>query len=256
MEGCFPLGEHSGVYQAETVAVLRAGTSETRYTPPGDKVNFYVDSLSTIMSMTSHWPQPGLVRECHSALNELEEKMKVTLNWIPAHCGYSGNERTDVLAKKATQMSFTGPEPIIPISTQVPDHAIDVRSRKEHITKCHALESCGESKRILKGPTKPNGAYCRRLSRNQLRILTQVVTGHIILAVSDSFCHLCMEEEEDRDHFLCRCETLARVRKRVLGSHPMDPEELANIPLSTILEFVEKSVRFSRSKEGGQNSSN
>jgi len=90
------------------------------------------------------------------------------------------------------------------------------------------------------------------------------VTGHSILAahlhrigvVSDPFCHLCKEEEEDRDHFLCRCETLARVRKRVLGSHPMDPEELANIPLPTILEFAERRVRFSRSKEEGQYSLN
>jgi len=144
------------------------------------------------------------------------------------------------------------------------EHAIDTRSRKEHITKWHTLESCGESKRILRGPTKPNGAYCRRLSRNRLRILTQVVTGHSILAahlhrimvVSDSFCLLCMEEEQDRDHFLCRCETLARLRKRVLGSHPVDHDELVNIHLPTILELVEKSVRFSRIKEGGQNALN
>jgi len=149
MEGCFPLGEHSDVYQAEIVAVIRAATLLRQTSPLGDRVNFYVDSLSTIMSMTSHWPQPGLVGECHGALNELAEIMEVTLNWIPAHCWYSGNERADVLAKKATQMSFTGPEPIIPISTQVPDHAIDVRSRKEHITKWHTLESCETGIMIL-----------------------------------------------------------------------------------------------------------
>jgi len=89
--------------------------------------------------------------------------------------------------------------------------------------------------------------------------LAQVVTGHGVLAEhlhrmgvgSDPFCPLCKEEEEDRDHFLCRCEKLARVRKRVLGNHIVDPEDLLDTPLSTILEFAERSLRFSRSEEGG-----
>jgi ribonuclease HI len=264
IEGCFPLGKHPDIYQAELVAVLEAATYLRQKEVPCEAANFYVDSSSVIKSMTSHWPQPGLVRDCHGALNELAEKMEVNLHWIPAHREYSGNERADVSAKKATKLPFIGPEPVIPVNTHVIERAIMDWSRKRHCSKWQALQTCGQSKRILKGPSKAEGAYCRRLSRNQLRILAQVVTGHSVLAlhlhrlgmVADPFCPLCKEEEEDRDHFLCRCETLARVRKRVFGNHPVDPEDLINTPLSTILEFAERSLRFSRRPEGRPNSLN
>jgi len=119
IERCFPLGEHPDVFQAEVVAALEAVTKLNHITSDNEVVNFYVDSASTIMSLVSPWPQPGLVRDCHGVLNELARTREVTLIWIPAHRGYSGNERADELAKGATKLPFIGPVPIIPVSTRV-----------------------------------------------------------------------------------------------------------------------------------------
>ena len=36
------------------------------------------------------------------ALNTLGESNEITLRWIPAHCGYEGNELADQLAKRGS----------------------------------------------------------------------------------------------------------------------------------------------------------
>ena len=45
-----------------------------------------------------------------------ENNLKLTIKWIKAHVGHPGNEYADELAKKGTEMTPYGPEPIIPIS--------------------------------------------------------------------------------------------------------------------------------------------
>ena len=40
--------------------------------------------------------------EATMALNTLGESNEITLRWIPAHCGYEGNELTDQLAKRGS----------------------------------------------------------------------------------------------------------------------------------------------------------
>ena len=106
---------------------------------------------------------------------------------------------------------------------------------------------------MLKSINRGNVKYCRSLNRSSLRILTQVVTGHSTLnahlyrmkVVSDPSCPKCLVEDEDRDHFLCRCEGYRELRERVFEVPVLEPEDLSNIPLSGILEFIKLSLRFS-----------
>jgi ribonuclease HI len=51
-----------------------------------------------------------LVVECLNALSALAGLNKVTVVWVP---GYSGNEEADKLARQASAMPLTGPEPAL-----------------------------------------------------------------------------------------------------------------------------------------------
>jgi ribonuclease HI len=56
-----------------------------------------------------------LVVECLNALSELAGLYEVTLVWVPGHCGIRGNEEADKLARQASAMPLTGPEPALGI---------------------------------------------------------------------------------------------------------------------------------------------
>ena len=79
-DGQFPLGNYPTVFQAEIFASLKLAFSLTEVSENQRKpVNLYVDSLSALQSLNSQTYVPGLVRECHSALNALGESRSVTL---------------------------------------------------------------------------------------------------------------------------------------------------------------------------------
>jgi hypothetical protein len=50
-----------------------------------------------------------------NALSELAHLNKVTLIWVPGHCGIFGNEVADKLARQASAMLLLGPEPALGI---------------------------------------------------------------------------------------------------------------------------------------------
>ena len=58
--------------------------------------------------------RPGLVDNCIKLLNDLGNKNTLTVEWIPGHEGYKGNERADCLAKRGAQLQIIGPEPFCP----------------------------------------------------------------------------------------------------------------------------------------------
>ena len=257
-EACFPLGRYATVMQAEVHAILQVAYDLRASAPLQTPVNIYIDCLSAIQALTSEEPQFQLVRECAGALNDLGQMGPLTLHWIPAHEGYSGNERVDCLAKEGTEMSFIGPEPVIPISPNIVNGAINSLVHLRHEERWQALSQCRQSKEVLESPLRTNRRLCLSLSRSLLRILTQIVTGHCLLAahlftmgIGDSpICPLCKREDEDRDHWLCRCEALCEARMAVLGKPLLLPDELVKVSLPSLLKFTLRTRRFQWNKQG------
>jgi ribonuclease HI len=258
VDRCYPLGRYPTVYQSEVFALTKAAEILKEIANADDKVNIYVDASSALDSLTSDYPQGGLVRECAEALNKLGEKTTLCVYWIPAHQGFSGNEKADELAKLAAQTMFLGPEPSIPVSIKTVTGAINGWVTEKHRQRWTRLEGHRQTKEILVSPSKGTGDFCRRLTRRSLRLIVQIVTGHCLLAshatligvANDPLCPLCRREEEDRDHFLCRCEALCQQRMRIFGTPFLAPEDLRNISLPLLLDFIDKSKRFQIDLQG------
>ena len=89
-------GKHCTNYRAEVEALLQAASIVLKSKhEEADQVVFLTDALSALQALQND-KLPNLT----SALQEVARSRRVVLQWIPAHCGVSGNEQADFLAKK------------------------------------------------------------------------------------------------------------------------------------------------------------
>jgi hypothetical protein len=113
----------------------------------------------------------------------------------------------------------------------------------------HWQSICGQrwAKGFLKKPSAKKAAGLLYLSRNQLRIMTGLLTvhchwkGHLFKQglVNSPKCDRCKQASETASHVLCDCETLATLRFRHLGRHFMKRDDIEDISVSKILHFVQ-----------------
>jgi ribonuclease HI len=257
-EAELPLGKYITVFQAEVYAISHVASRLNQEAQDGFRINVYVDCKSALDSLTSEALQGQLVRECAARLNALASNRQLMLHWIPAHKGYSGNEFVDRLAKKAAETPFLGPEPSILISTETVNSAIDGSTTERWRARWRRSEECRQTKAVPPEISRAGRSQCLRLSRALLRILVQVVTGHCLLAkhmctmsiINDPTCPLCKREDEDRDHFVLKCEALVDARNEVFGFPELKPEDLAHVSLPSLLKFNLKTKRFQRNQQG------
>jgi len=86
------------------------------------------------------------------------------------------------------------------------------------------------------------------MGKNRLRILTGLLTGHCRLRshlyklgiVSSGNCRYCDIEEESSEHIVATCAALSRRRCRILGSHIIQPKDIAALSPTKILEFIQE----------------
>ena len=94
-----PTGKYSTNYKAEAEALKTAAQElSTNQQKVKQNVVIFSDALSVLQSLQ----KPGKdLNELCSALTDLSNcKEEIVLQWIPAHCGISGNEKADHLAKE------------------------------------------------------------------------------------------------------------------------------------------------------------
>lgn len=85
-----------------------------------------------LKALTSQAAQSGLVAEAFKTLEQLGAGRSLELQWIPAHSDYAGNERADVVAKRAAETRPCGPQPIVPLSPAVVQLSIREWARRAH----------------------------------------------------------------------------------------------------------------------------
>jgi ribonuclease HI len=253
-----PLGRYMTVYQSEVMALVELGRYLKECCPSNITTRVYVDSQAALKSLCSEYKVVGLARETFNILNELGRDRTLILDWIPAHTGYDGNEVVDGLAKQAAEMRPVGPEPIMSVSLSVVKLAIRDWARKNHISDWRQLTTCRQTKIFAREPYSGNLKGIIKLSRKNLRLLVQTITGHntlnshlkVIGLASSPVCS-CGQGKETGLHFLGVCEMYAALRQRLLGSQLLTPDDLSTTPLTVLAEFIAKSGRYACNHESG-----
>jgi len=189
--------------------------------------------MSAVQALSGSSTSSSIVEECYNELNRLNESNLVELYWIPAHSGYDGNERADILAKKATEIEFCGPEPVLPVSLTCIQSAVNKWEQQKLNQLWLNTNMCRQSKIFLNKVSDFCSSRCITLSRKSLRLLTHIVTGHNLLnshqtnigRMSSSLCK-CKEDKETSLHYVAVCPRYCESRFKIFGKPILDPEDM------------------------------
>ena len=240
------LGQYTTVFQAEIYAINRASLTLLDFGIYNKKINFYIDSQGAIAALGKTQSTDKSVLECKRLLNKLvTQENEVTLNWIPGHTGQRGNEIADALAKRGASNIDEGLEPRTPISQCVLQNTIEEWRNLEHKKAWEARNDCRQTKLILPSPEHKWKKQVLNLERNQLRIITQLTTGHanlqrhrhIMGLEEDPFCDKC-GMEQTAIHILTECPGFWQERMTHLRAPALKPDEIREIPPLKIVKFA------------------
>ena len=162
-----------------------------------------------------------------------------------------GNEVADRLAKRGVDQQAHGPGPFVPdakchIKTFL-NNWCDVRCEETWRNR----EDCRQSKIFMPSTKHKWSKYILNKSKTQIRIITQIVTGHanlrrhrFLMKLEDSPICECQEEEETAIHVLARCPLQARNRWHYLGKATLKEEELKNKSLKQLITFARATKKW------------
>ena len=90
-----------------------------------------------------------------------------------------GDERADKLAKKGAHTPFTGPEPVLGLPYRMVKLAIGDCMERKHIECWKSGKDCKHSKDLMEGPQKGRATKLLNMSRQQISVVTVLLTGHL-----------------------------------------------------------------------------
>ena len=192
IESATATGKHCTNYTAE-VKALSQGAQAILYIVANHKedVVFLTDSKSVLDALACHGEH-----ELRVKLSKLIESRRVVLQWIPAHCGISGNEKADELAKRGANM-------------QQENLPITIKQKKTIIKNMFRVKTIHDD--------------YHKLDRAGQVILLRLRTGHNRLnahmykkmkLVPSSMC-ICNIEDQTTQHILQRCPNHTNIRNQL-----------------------------------------
>ena len=250
----YPLGSLATVFQAEMYAIMEIARMEEVTKSMEETVHICSDSLAALRALNSTRNKCPLVQECRKALDGLRRNKKLVLTWVPGHIGIPGSDRADQLAKIAAREPFMGPEPALGTTREYIGCALHEwrlatmgESWKKH-------PGCRQSKLMIAGPDREKATKLLGLSREELRLLVGILTGHcglnrhlsVMGVKKDPICPMCGLEEEDTQHYLGECTVYLNLRLAIFGEEVISEEELSSLQPLDILAYIKRSGRFKR----------
>ena len=131
-------------------------------------------------------------------------------------------------------------------------HRVRWKSKTKHILETYDYK---HTKKFIKEPTPNIWKVLKKLSRQEMRIITGLITGHntlqkhlVKMKVADfdsPYCEQCLEDvEETTTHFLGQCIKYCNIRHEIFGKQFLSQKELKTARISQILKFVRVSKRL------------
>ena len=243
----FSLGQNITVFQTEVFAINKCAEHCLQMNFRLSGISICSDSQAALKSLMSCKIDSALVLECKRKLEKLASANSVTLIWVPGHSDIFGNEMADELAREGSAMEPIGPTPAIPLSKNRFKAAIREWADKAHKIYWQSLESCKQTKILIKEPlSKSNATRVLSLRKDTLRKLVGVVTGHFYFnkhlynmgLKNTSLCERCQSDEYTAYHLICLCPRLAQRRHRILGHFVLSEEQCNRLKIWKINEFI------------------
>eukprot|EP01059_Diplonema_ambulator_P028165 TRINITY_DN468_c0_g1_i3.p1 TRINITY_DN468_c0_g1~~TRINITY_DN468_c0_g1_i3.p1 ORF type:complete len:1404 (+),score=349.38 TRINITY_DN468_c0_g1_i3:453-4214(+) len=219
-------------FKAEMVALgvgLQWVLSDVQKRGAGTGLNMYTDSQS-VLKWLQRGPGAAQYREELLLWNLIrvlcKKGLRLTLQYVPAHCGLDGNEKADKLATEASTHYTTAGTHIktIDFKTLKPrikrliynkrrrlwleDHAKDEPYKDLTGGRFHSLKTL---------PTRKAEVHVMRLRARQSPLLRGYLSGKADAVVECDFC----TDKQTLEHILLDCPMTARVRADKLGSYTL-----------------------------------
>ncbi|KAJ8958459.1 hypothetical protein NQ318_002248 [Aromia moschata] len=202
----------------------------TRRSYTNKRIQIISDSQAALKTLGAVEIHSQVVKDCMDSLTKLAEHNSITLKWMRGHQGHIGNERADIVAKKGAEVPLIGPEPTCGLAYRTARRVMKDLLKEKHISHW----------------AKVPGLRHSRI--NQLRWIVGLFTGHCPLmrhlttigVKNDPDCRRCGEEEETSLHISCECPALAAARYSNFVAITIEPKEVTDAPLETVLKFLKE----------------
>ena len=220
-----PAGRLCSSYDGECVAMEVATSWINDQESTGLHYLILTDSESLVEALDSNkW------RDKHEWLkrvkmNLIEATERITICWIPSHCGTDGNERADALANRGAGEA----QEDAPVTYSIV--RAKVRRKKWKIQHERASEVFGDRRKpkfeIEKGwPLEIRRNYGRFRSNHSKELKS---FRKFIQIEEDEKCSECGWRKEDIKHVLCECPTL-EAKRRELHHEPITIDMMVTHP--------------------------
>lgn len=230
------LPPETSIFSAEAWAILQALIFIKDSN--SNSVVIFSDSKSVLDTILSHNLSHDnyIILRIREKLHELSAQISITLVWVPAHKGISGNERVDSLAKQAashgSQPKFRTPYPDL--------FCISKAWLKEKTHNFHLEYSINKGTfHFTNFHTDSSTPWFHRkaLCRNLIVLINRMRSNHYNLNhslarknfISSGDCP-CGESRQDLNHFIFRCNITrnkaAKLFKYLKEEFPMAPVDI------------------------------
>ena len=249
------LDTHSTIFQCELYAIYRTASLLLDLLTTHKYIYIYSDSQSAIKALSTTSTDSITVYQCHIELNKLGERNNISIDWVPGHHGYDGNERADKLANQGTKMALSHHH-TLPFSKSVMKTIA-----KEYYKNRQKINWSGnnisDNCKIFINPLLSMNINIRKkiltLSTKNLTSLTKLITGHNNLNYFQhtignaelNTCQFCDEDElETSFHILCECPVFTVNRMRYFGESPTTIQQIYNLAQkqNTNFKFITKYI--------------
>ena len=253
----------ASVYTAECLAVEMA--VDYANTEPTKSYLICTDSLSLVHSLKAAPHLSSSNRHVANIKKGLQQfknssSENITLMWVPAHVGITGNELADREAKKASAQPT-------PQYHQVPhtDCTLAIKHKIQSITeeKWITQPNSGSHyfQRYFKRASTP-WFHNHKISRHMIVWINRARAGHYSLASSltkiglaqDASCN-CGHTTQDLDHIVWACPNLTKNREKMITllkkqniKPPIAIEILLGQPTNKLLQIIDGFIKSSNIK--------